>query len=163
MLLAVPLSAGAFSLNPQQRKCASAAITDVTLFFLFFHYFIVHIIYSLFMFFFSVYYYLFSYASDQPSSSTRHALSPDSAHTQIQIFIIRIFILFMFYILNNKQPQLDLSFPLSSRPTSTPNTLWAPKWLYALEDGVPQGSILSVMLFAMAINSVISRARMFRH
>ena len=68
--VAVPLSAGAFSLNPQQRKCASAATTDVTLFSLYFHYFIIYIIYLLFMFFCCAYYSLFCYAADQPSTST---------------------------------------------------------------------------------------------
>ena len=49
--VAVPLSAGAFSLQPQQKKCADAAITDVTLFSLYFNYIIMYFIYSLFMFF----------------------------------------------------------------------------------------------------------------
>ena len=102
--VAVPLSAGAFSHLPLQEKRAGAAITYVTLFFCIFHYFIVYFIYSLFMFFFCVSYSLFCCAADQPSSSTWRALSSDSAHTQFQMPIVKILVLFIcsiFLIINN--------------------------------------------------------------
>ena len=55
------------------------------------------------MFFFCAYYSLFCYALHQPSSTLR-ALSPNSTHTQTQILIVRIFILFtgsLFLIINS--------------------------------------------------------------
>ena len=94
-IVAVSLGAGAFSLHLLQRKCANTAITNATLFSAYFHYFICILCILCSCFSFRICYSLFLYAANQPSPLTLRTLSPDNAGTQLQILIVKRFILYI--------------------------------------------------------------------